>query len=41
MREYRLTPWSIVLLEKLIVMQIVKNFLPCMEPEGSLSCSQQ
>jgi hypothetical protein len=32
-----LTPWSRVLLEKLIVSQL--NFLPLKEPEGSLLCS--
>jgi hypothetical protein len=31
-----LTPWSRVLLEKLIVTQLVKKFLTFMEPEGSL-----
>jgi hypothetical protein len=35
------TRWSRVLLEKLTVTQLVKKFLACMEPEGSLSCSQQ
>jgi hypothetical protein len=33
-----ITPWSRALLERPIIMQLVKNFLPFMEPEGSLSC---
>jgi hypothetical protein len=37
---YLLTPWSRVLLEKLTGLKLVKKFLHCMEPEGSLPHSQ-
>ena len=37
---YLLTPWSRVLLEKLISSQLVKKFPHFMEPEGSLLHSQ-
>jgi len=33
-------PWSIFLLEKLIVVQLVKEFPVFMEPKGSLPWSQ-
>jgi len=36
-----LTPLSTVFLEKLIVTHLVKNFPLFMEPEGSLTCSQE
>jgi len=36
-----LTPWSRALLEKLVVIQLVKNFSAFMEPEGLISCSQK
>ena len=38
--SYFLTPWSRVLLEKLIGFQAVKKFPHIMEPEGSLPHSQ-
>jgi hypothetical protein len=36
-----LTPWSTVLLDKLLVTQLVTKFPAFMEPKGSLPCSQQ
>jgi hypothetical protein len=40
--EKKVIPWSRVLLEKLKVTQLIKQFtLPFMEPEGSLTCSQE
>jgi hypothetical protein len=33
--------WNIVLLQKLIVIQVVKKFMEIMEPEGSLPWSQE
>jgi hypothetical protein len=34
-----LTPWSNILPEQLTVSQLVKNFLHCMQTDGSSSCS--
>jgi hypothetical protein len=39
-REIYLTAWSKVLLEKTIIAQLVKKFLPFMELEGALPCLQ-
>jgi len=39
--EKSLTPQSRVFLEKLIVAHSFKKFPPCMEPYGSLLCSQE
>jgi len=36
-----LNPWSRVVLEKLIVTQLVKEFRTFMEPEVSLPCSHE
>jgi hypothetical protein len=35
------TPWSKVILEKLIVAQLLKKFSTFLEPDGSLPCSQE
>jgi hypothetical protein len=40
-RNNELISWSKVSLEKPIVAQLVKKSLPSMEPEDSLSCSQE
>jgi hypothetical protein len=40
LKDY-LTTWSIVLLEKLLVFQLVKKFPPFMEPKGSLPSLQE
>jgi hypothetical protein len=37
---YYPTPWSRVLLEKPVVTQLFKKFLPFMEPDGLLKCSE-
>jgi hypothetical protein len=36
-----MTTWYSILLEKLTVAELVKNFLTFTEPEGSLPCSQE
>jgi hypothetical protein len=38
---HSLTPWYRILFEKLIVTQLVKKYPFCMEPKGSLLCSQK
>jgi hypothetical protein len=39
--SHKLIPWRWALLEKLPVMQLLKNFQTFMEPKSSLSCSQE
>jgi hypothetical protein len=40
-RDLQSTQWSIAVLDKLAVAKLVKKSLSFMEPEGSLSCSQE
>jgi hypothetical protein len=39
--EFSVTAWSVVLIEKLFVFQLVKKFPSSVEPIGALPCSQE